>query len=159
MEDTWTSYNDIGKIYEGKVFSKKDYLITENQYIMKIENNEINALEKLWLKAILSQGFDHKDELVNQINHSKIEREYTDFYLLLKFKVDSEMPPIETDIRVPVEMHLHQPNQVPAQFLLHVVQGYVSELEIFYADSSKITEHINLKNAKIEVLVNCNSEN
>lgn len=45
-------------------------------------------------------------------------------------------------------MHLHQPNQVPAQFLLHVVQGYVSELEIFYADSSKIAEHINLKNAK-----------
>ena len=33
LEDTWTSYNDIGKIYEGKVFSKKDYLITENQYI------------------------------------------------------------------------------------------------------------------------------
>lgn len=65
----------------------------------------------------------------------------------------------QTDIRVPVEMHLHQPNQVPAQFLLHIFQGYVSELEIFNADSSKIAEHINLKNAKIEVLVNCNSKN
>lgn len=65
----------------------------------------------------------------------------------------------QTDISVPVETHLHQPNQVPAQFLLHVVQGYVSELEIFNADSSKITEHINLKNAKIDALVNWNSEN
>lgn len=54
----------------------------------------------------------------------------------------------QTDIRVPVETHLHQSNQVPVQFLLHVVQGYVSELETFNADSSKIAEHINLKNAK-----------
>ncbi|GKI16244.1 hypothetical protein CE91St44_27290 [Oscillospiraceae bacterium] len=126
---------------------------------MKIENNEINALEKLWLKTILSQDFDHRDEIINQINHSKIEREYTDFYLLLKFKVDSKIHPIQTDISVPVEMRLHEPNQVPVQFLLHIVQGYVSELEIFNADSSKIAEHINLKNAKIEVLVNCNSKN
>ena len=115
---------------------------------MKIENNEINALEKLWLKTILSQDFDHRDEIINQINHSKIEREYTDFYLLLKFKVDSKIHPIQTDISVPVEMRLHEPNQVPVQFLLHIFQGYVSELEIFNADSSKIAEHINLKNAK-----------
>lgn len=73
--------------------------------------------------------------------------------------MDSKIHPIQTDIRVPVEMYLHEPNQVPVQFLLHVIQGYVSELEIFNADSSKITEHINLKNAKTEVLVNWNSEN
>ena len=51
-------------------------------------------------------------------------------------------------------MRVHRTGQVPIQFLLHIVQGYVSELEIFNADSSKIDMDINLENAKVEIVIN-----
>ena len=120
---------------------------------MEIENEAIKPNEKEWLEGIFSKKFRYRKEIIYQINNAKIEREYTDFYLLLKFKVDSGIPPVQMDIRVPVEMRIYKDNQVPIQVLLHIVQGYVSEVEIFNADSSKITRNINFKNAKIEVLV------
>lgn len=120
---------------------------------MEIENKAINPNEKDWLEEIFSKRFQYRNELINQINNAKIEREYTDFYLSLKFKVDSGIPPVQTDIRVPIEMRIYKEKQVPVQVLLHIVHGYISEVEIFNADSSKITKNINFKNAKIEVLV------
>lgn len=32
MYDDWTSISDIGKSFNGKIFSAKDYLKVENQY-------------------------------------------------------------------------------------------------------------------------------
>ncbi len=120
---------------------------------MIIENEAIKSNEKNWLEKILSVDFRHKEEIVNQINNSVIEREYTDFYLSLKFKVNKIIKPIETNIRVPVEMRVYKANQVPIQFLLHIIQGYVSELEIFNADSSIIDKNISFTDSKLEIII------
>ncbi len=36
INDEWTSISDIGKIYNNKEFTKKEYIITENKYISAI---------------------------------------------------------------------------------------------------------------------------
>lgn len=109
---------------------------------------------KKLIETLLSEDFG-QGEIINQINCAEILREYTEFYMALKFKVDNnKVQKIQTNIRVPVEMRVHRTGQVPIQFLLHIVQGYVSELEIFNADSSKIDMDINLENAKVEIVIN-----
>lgn len=123
--------------------------------VMQIENKTIKPNEKDLLEKIFSKKFQYREEIINQINNAEIERTYTDFYLSLKFKIGSEIPPVKTDIRVPVEMRIYKENQVPVQVFLHIVHGYVSEVEVFNADSSKIIGGINFKNIKkIEILIN-----
>ena len=120
-----------------------------------IKNAAIRINEKNWIETLLSEDFLGRGEIINQINCAEILREYTEFYMALKFKVDNnKVQKIQTNIRVPVEMRVHRTGQVPIQVLLHIVQGYVSELEIFNADSSKIDMDINLENAKVEIVIN-----
>ena len=120
-----------------------------------IKNAAIRINEKNWIETLLSEDFLGRGEIINQINCAEILREYTEFYMALKFKVENnKVQKIQTNIRVPVEMRVHRTGQVPIQFLLHIVQGYVSELEIFNADSSKIDMDINLENAKVEIVIN-----
>lgn len=117
---------------------------------MEIQNEALTSNEKQWLKFMFSKNFLNRDELIAQINHAKIHREYTEYFLSLHFTaIDAK--PVHLHVRVPIEMRLYQDSRAPVQFFLHVVQGYVSELEIFYADSSQIdlknffeTDHVEI---------------
>ena len=40
--EDWTSYCDIGKLYDGKIFNKDDYIKTETHYCDTILNILIN---------------------------------------------------------------------------------------------------------------------
>lgn len=55
---------------------------------MVIKNENIESDEKEWLETILSKHFLGREEVINQINHAKIYREYTKYDLSIKFKVD-----------------------------------------------------------------------
>ena len=114
---------------------------------MDLKNNEIQ-----WLEAMLSNDFIEKNILIQQINHAHVIREITPYFLSLKFDVHDPIAPLGYLARVPVEMHVYWQDRCPIQFLLHVVNGFVSELEVFCADSSEISENFDLKSAvKIEV--------
>ena len=119
-----------------------------------VKNKALEENEKRWLDTILSQRFFYREEVIRQINGSEISRNYTDFYLSLKFKIDKLMMPIGTNTRIPVEMVVYRPEKAPVQFLLHMINGYISELEIFNADSSKINKDEILTRGNVEILVN-----
>ncbi len=121
--------------------------------IFMIENNELYSYEKEWLEKMLSTEFPHKEDIVKQINLAKISREYTDYYLRLKFIIQKENDKFPNNTGVPIEMRVYRDNETPIQFLLHIVRGNVSELEVFRADSSKISCEIAFKNAKIEIII------
>lgn len=121
---------------------------------MEIQNQNLRNNEVQWLSTLLKKQFSKREEIIRQINNSKIEREYTKFFLLVRFNVDKKTEPINIYTRIPVEMHVYRKGSCPLQFLLHVVNGYVSELEIFYADSSEINADLELDKAeKIEIIV------
>lgn len=118
---------------------------------MIVENRLINKNETDWLNALLIVDFDDKVELIRQINQAEIEREYTKYYLSIKFKVSRKAMPLNMRIRVPIEMRVFRRDFSPIQFLLHIVDDYISELEIFCADSSEIDSNIRLE--RIEVIL------
>lgn len=120
---------------------------------MLIYNKNLTKEEKKWLEFMLSEDFLYKQNIVEQINCAIIERNFTDFYLSINFKYELNIKPIKIRERVPIEMRIYGEDRAPIQFLLHVISGLVSELEIFYADSSKISNKIQIEDAKKEIII------
>lgn len=118
-----------------------------------IKNKDMTENEKNWLDTLLSKNFQYRKEVINQINSAKVIRKYTEYYLSLKFEIDNKEPPTEIKVRVPIELRLYKQGQVPTQFLLHFMRGYVSELEVFNADSSKITANLTFTNKDTEIIL------
>lgn len=118
-----------------------------------IQNRKLNKYEKNWLEKMLSSNFAQKNEIIAQINQSDVSREYTDYYLSIKFIGAYAVESFQESTGVPLEMRVYLKNEVPIQFLLHVKKGVVTELEVFKADSSKISSDINLDNAQTEILI------
>lgn len=121
---------------------------------MQIRNNELNKNETKWLSILLKEQFSKKEEIIKQINNAEIQREYDKNFFSIKFRVDKKIKPINSNARVPVEMRVYRKNTCPVQFLLHIVNGYVDELEVFCADSSEIDTDIELEKAeRVEIII------
>ena len=90
-----------------------------------IDNDELNECEKSWFEKMLSVYFKYKEKVIEQINKSNILKEYTNYYIELKFSTKLENTnPMFTGVLV--EMRVYLENKTPIQFLLHVVKGVVS---------------------------------
>ena len=118
-----------------------------------IRNNALRANEKQWIEAMLTENVPYREQIIAQINCAEIHREYADYDLSMRFEVNPAAAPIHATTRVPIEMRVFKPEQVPTQFLLHIIQGFISELEIFNADSSEISPDLTLDNARIEIII------
>lgn len=121
---------------------------------MFIYNNSLSEYEKEWLESLLSINFINREGIIYQINHSQVEREYTKYYLFLKFQCGDYVRAVNIKERVPVEMRVYKDGEAPLLFLLHIINGFVAELEIFYADSSEISEDLVITNDRRDVIVN-----
>lgn len=111
-----------------------------------------NNQEKLWIKLMLSCDFSGKERIVQQLASAEVSRQYTNGYLSLQFLVDKSIPPAEVTKRVPVEMRATKDGENPIVFLLHVLDGYASEVEIFRADLSHIDKNLDVSTAKLEYI-------
>lgn len=119
-----------------------------------IKNTMLDEREVQWLSHLLSGDFPGKQDVIDQINCANVSREYTDYFFVLKFKADSSAKRIDINVRVPVEMRVRRAGKAPVQFLLHIVDGFVDELEIFHADSSKMGELDFFEGAEVEIIYN-----
>jgi hypothetical protein len=95
--------------------------------------------ERQIIERLLQDPFPGRDELRAQIFKSRVEQidEYGDEYGSLKFEVE-DCPKAKVTQRVPVDARANDSDGVPIEFLLHVVDGVVKELEIYKADGSPI---------------------
>lgn len=110
----------------------------------KFTDNELS-----WLLPMLSCEFLRKEQIIQQIESANVVTEHTRWYLSLQFEVNKSLPLVDSKT-IPVEMWAYKEGQCPIEFLLWVKDGYVSELEIFFADFSEINENIDISDAKIE---------
>lgn len=113
------------------------------------ENENLSGSEKKWLTTMLSIDFKEKEQLIRQINAASIIREYTRYFTSIKFTVPVSISAIKMTERIPIEMRVYDSEKAPVQFLLHIINGYVSELEIFRADSSEISGNIKLNHVEV----------
>lgn len=93
--------------------------------------------EQYWIKKILEVEFKGKKLLLQQVLSSKVFLEEGYDFVSLKFKTE-ETEKYPYQVRVPIEMRVFQKDSAPIVFLLHIVNGFIDELELITADSSKI---------------------
>lgn len=61
LKNEWTSYSDIGKVYEGKMFEKEEYLKVEAQYcdvilcILKTNGTKVLIIKNLELNYSINE--------------------------------------------------------------------------------------------------------
>ena len=122
---------------------------------MVISNIYLSECEKSWLEHMFKNDFLYRDEIINQINHSTIKHIRLKNLISIIFLTDRRVLPINIQNRVPIEMRVYKKSKPPMQFLLHVINGYLDELEVFYADSSYIEGEFKiLDNDHIEIIFN-----
>ncbi len=107
--------------------------------------------EKDWLEKILSTEFKGRNILVQQVDNAVVDGNYNRGYISLKFSIERTIEKFSHDVRVPIELHAHRDNKVPIVFLLHVINGFIDELEVFNADSSDMDDEINIEGFNVYV--------
>lgn len=93
--------------------------------------NDIYTYEKvgLWLNTLLDTSFLGKEVIIEQLMGAEYSLEGVHEYLDIKFK-PNHCGKFPYDTRVPVELLARQPNNNVVNMLLHVIDGYVSILDI-----------------------------
>ena len=112
-------------------------------------NNE-NVL--MWFDKLLSVNFKGKEVIEQQLKNATfiVEKHYA--YIIVEISVPTDVKKFPYNIRVPVRLQAIREGAAPIEILLHIINGYVNELEIFPADSTKI-DIDNLKYQKIEYTI------
>lgn len=105
--------------------------------------------EMIWIAKLLSVDFPGVDILKVQVECSKVIGRCNCGCLSIYTKINEEVPLYPFDNRVPVELEIIQYDQVPIMMFLHVVSGYIKELEVLRADSEPIIERIKIEEAKV----------
>lgn len=107
--------------------------------------------EQKWLNKLMSIDFPGREILKNQINQAKVTGSCLCGCKSISLHIERLSPQFPYPIRVPIEMMVYEDKSAPIIFYLHVVGGYVAELEVFRADSTKIEAINSVDNAKINI--------
>ncbi|GGD82509.1 DUF6984 family protein [Paenibacillus nasutitermitis] len=113
---------------------------------------ELSTVEKEWLERLLDHTLTDREILQKQLMHSKVIGECMCGCKSINIKIESVAQSYPYPERIPVEMTVYESGKAPIMILLHVVNGYINELEVLRADSTPIIGNIDLSNT--EVLVN-----
>lgn len=89
------------------------------------------------LESMLSHNFQGQTELFKQLDGVKVSSECKTCPTV-EFVVPSSYPKAEVKHRIPVEAVAEDSDGVKIHFLVHVVNGYLFELEVFREDSERI---------------------
>lgn len=105
--------------------------------------------EQTWIEKMLDIDLPNKDILIEQLKHSKVIGQCMCGCKTINIQVDHRIEKYPYGERIPVEVMSYESGQAPIMFLLHVVDGYINELEVLRADSTPITGEIHLLNVEV----------
>jgi hypothetical protein len=112
----------------------------------------LTRVEHAIIERLLEEPFPGRDELRAQITGSRVKpiKEYDDNYGSLEFEIRAG-PKAAVVERVPVDAVALDVDGVPIEFLLHVVDGLVRELEVVKADGSPIVRRPRASDLEVSV--------
>lgn len=113
------------------------------------ENRKLNEIEKTWFHKLFRVDFEGKNILIEQLREATVVGYCGCKTIDIDVKKTIKEFPFQ--IRVPVEMIAIQDDGMPIMFNLHVINGYINELEVFKMDSSPIDYEINLERTTISI--------
>ena len=116
------------------------------------EFRELTNEERAVLKRLLEKPFPGREQITRQLDTASVREvtDYKDQYGSLEFKVETKVK-APTSQRVPVEAMGMDQDDVPIEYLLHVVDGTLAELEIVKADGSRIQRMPRASELKVRV--------
>ncbi|MEJ7698978.1 MAG: hypothetical protein WKF71_04940 [Pyrinomonadaceae bacterium] len=100
------------------------------------------------MSHLLSISFPGWKELQKQIDESLVSYECENCPTV-ELIVNHSVASAEVKRRVPVEGEIFDEDGVKIHFLVHVVEGYLSEIEIFRDDSGKIRQLPEISSIKV----------
>ena len=109
----------------------------------------LSEAEKNILAVLLGAEFPGNRALAEQVAHARARQ--IDPEGSLEFSVEGG-PPAEVVRRVPVEAELEDSDGVTIHVLLHVLDGFMNELEIFREDSGPIRRLLPPEDLRVLVL-------
>ena len=104
-----------------------------------LHENDEYSYEKivLWLNKLLSVNFLGRDIIDKQLSGAEYKVQGKHEYISVKFIANSfEKYPY--GVRVPISMQAKQDDGNIVDFLLHVINGFVDEMEIYNMDLTEI---------------------
>ncbi len=119
---------------------------------MYLNRSDLSIYERAWFNALLSRNFPERELVIQQINVAVLKREYTAHHLFLHFVVDRSVPSILTSRRTAIEMCAYKECEIPAVFVLHIIDGYIAWLEVFHGDSSEISCNLDISGARLDFI-------
>ena len=126
----------------------------DHMQINSCKERELRTEEKYYLEKMTSVNFLGRDILSDQIQSVKVVGYCNCGCRSIHLQVNRNLPSFQYKIRVPVEMIVESEEDIPIVFLLHIIEGYLDELEVFKADSSPIVGNIDIDNSNSKVSVN-----
>lgn len=105
------------------------------------EWRELTTLEKELLERLLAPDFPGKEQLACQLARALVAPIDDDGSI--RFKVEGAPPASEVNSRVPSEGEFVDADGIYVHLLLHVVDGYLHELEVFKEDGTRVLDWSN----------------
>lgn len=99
-----------------------------------------NESERQLLDKLLSAEFAGVTELRTQLESARIRWIHSSGAPALLVEVDPTSPPAKVAHRVPVEGVAVDADHHPLHFLVHVIDDYLSEVEIYREDGGKLLQ-------------------
>jgi hypothetical protein len=98
--------------------------------------------ERRLLERLLSVDFHGVAELLAQLRVVRVRTipDYAESHASLEFLVPDDAPVAPTRVRIPTEASYRDSDGVDVHLLLHVVDGRMSELEVYKDDGTEIAE-------------------
>lgn len=118
-------------------------------------NKKLNLPRNLSIKELdvinkmLSVEFDGKDLICKQLETAKVISYCSCGCKTVNIQVDDNTPRYKDNKRVPVELRCVSNDGIPVIMAIHMIDGYLGELEIYRVDSKAINEDIDIKNSII----------
>ena len=107
-----------------------------------------NSLERRLIQTLLSESFPGRDELAIQASTASVKPGDDESIL---FVVDASLPPAPVLYRVPVDGSAEDVDGVPIHFLLHVVNGRLTEIDVHREDGKLIRRMPNPESLRLVV--------
>lgn len=109
---------------------------------------KLSSFEYRLLSHILSHNFVGQSELFRQIDYAEVASE-CETCRTVEFVIPPTYLRANVTRRVPVEAVGEDSDGVKIHFLVHVIDGYISELEIYREDSKNILKMPEIRSLKV----------
>lgn len=120
--------------------------------ISTTEPDEKGANEKvtMWINILLAKDFIGRDIIYNQLHEAMYEMHIACEYISIRLTTTSHAR-FPFEVRVPIGMEAKQKDGNIVDFLLHMVDGFIDELEIYSMDLSDINMDFSLEDISYRV--------